>query len=118
MKTYSFRDKPLRVFGVVDFDKTGKFERLPDAVREAIPSLSFLGRRCPGARLCFRTNAEKVNVTIELETFSPDVGMSIFAAQSAFVFVGERPVSRFAGLIAPSDYSEKQYSGSFTKSGE
>ena len=71
MKTYSFRDKPLRVFGVVDFDKTGKFERLPDAVREAIPSLSFLGRRCPGARLCFRTNAEKVNVTIELGELSP-----------------------------------------------
>ena len=118
MKTYSFRDKPLRIFGVVDFDKTGKLERLPDTVRKAIPSLSFLGRRCPGARLCFRTNAEKVNVTIELETFSPDVGMSIFAAQSAFVFVGERPVSRFAGLIAPNDYSEKRYSGSFTKSCE
>ena len=118
MKTYSYLDEPLRIFGVVDFEKTRRLRRLPDALREEIPSLVFLGQRCPGARLCFRTNAKKVTLHIDFETFKPDVGMSVYAAQSAFVYVGDRPVSRFAGLIHPKDYENKSFSGNFFKSGD
>ena len=118
MKTYSYKDKPLRIFGVVDFDKTGKLLRTPEYLRRELPSLNFLGERCPGARLCFRTNAEKITLHIDFETFYFDVGMSIFSAHSAFVYVGERPVSRFAGIVHPSNYEEKSFSGSFSKSCE
>ena len=30
MKTYSYKDEPIKVFGVVDFEKKGKIQRLPD----------------------------------------------------------------------------------------
>ena len=115
MKTYSYKDAPIKVFGVVDFEKKGKIQRLPDELIEKIPRLNKLGKRCPGARLGFRTDAGTITVKITFETFAVDVGMSIYASQSASVFAGDRPSSRFLGLINPSNYEQKTFEKTIKK---
>ena len=115
MKTYSYKDSPIKLFGVVDFEKKGKMQRLPDELIEKIPRLSFLGKRCPGARLGFRTDAGTINIKITFETLSMDVGMSIYSCQAAAVYAGDRPNSRFLGLIYPKNYEQKCFEGSIKK---
>ena len=115
MKFYSYKDSPIKVFGVVDSEKKGKIQRLPDELIEKIPRLSHLGRRCPGARLGFRTDAGTITVKITFETLSMDVGMSIFACQSAAVYAGDRQSSRFLGLINPKNYEEKTFEKTIKK---
>lgn len=118
MKTYSYLDKPLRVFGILDFEEKGRFCRLPDALIEALPNLSFLGRRCPGARLCFRTDSRKFTVHMQLEGMTPDLGIGIFSCQSGSVFIGERSNAHFMGVVHPKNYEQLSFSRTFTKSGE
>lgn len=118
MKEFTYKDKPIKIFGIPNFEKTGVLTRLPDDVMEKIPSLDFLGRRPMGARMCFKTNSRAFTVKIEFETLSVDVGMSIYACQSAFVFVGDRPTSKFLGLVNPPNYETKCFEKSFTKSGD
>ena len=118
MKEYTFRDYPIKVFGIPHFDKHKTLERLPKELIEKIPSLSFLGRRPMGARLGFRTNSEKITIKIEFETLGIDVGMSIYACQSAYVFVGDRPTSRYLGLSNVYNYENKIFEKTFTKGGE
>ena len=115
MKTYSYKERPIKVFGVVDFEKKGKIQRLPDELIEKIPRLSWVGRRCTGARLCFKTDSQSIKIRITFETLSMDMGMSIFACQSAAVYAGDRPNSRFLGLINPTDYNQKCFEKTVTK---
>jgi hypothetical protein len=115
MKTYSYNERPIKVFGVVDFEKKGKIQRLPDELIEKIPRLSKLGRRCTGARLCFKTDSQSIKIRITFETLSMDVGMSIYSCQSAAVYAGDRPNSRFLGLINPTDYNQKCFEKTVTK---
>lgn len=115
MKSLHYYDEPLRVFGVPFFDETKKLQRLPEDIREKIPALSFLGRRCPGARLCFRTDASEFTVKIRFEDMSLDMGMSIYSCQSAFVMVGDRKNPTFAGLVKPSGYDEKSFEKTIKK---
>ena len=112
---YSYKDAPLKVFGVPSIEKTGIFERVPRDVREKIPSLEFLGRRVPGARLCFKTDAPSFTVRIELETLSPDIGLSIYTCQSAHVYLGQRQKSKFLGLVSPPNYDVKCSQKTFYK---
>ena len=116
MKTYKYNEKPLEIHGIPHFEKHGKLERIPENVREKVPSLSFHGRRTPGARLCFKTNSPKFTVKIEYETMNFDHGMSMKAAQSANILIGERKNARFAGLVSPKNYNEKIAENSFEKS--
>ncbi|MBQ8163329.1 MAG: hypothetical protein IJZ93_03060 [Clostridia bacterium] len=118
MKSYSIKNPPIKVLGVPFFDETKKLTRLPDEVIKKVPSLSFLGRRCPGGRVCFRTNSKRFTVKIRLETLSVDVGMSIYSCQSAFVFAGEKTASRYLGLVNPGNYFAKEFEHTFEKSGE
>ena len=90
MKTYSYKDKPIEVHGVPFFEEKGILERLPESVRRAVPSLDGLGRRCPGARLCFRTNSPKITLKMTFETLHWDIGMSIYDCQAANVMIGEK----------------------------
>lgn len=115
MKTYNYFDAPLEVHGVPFFEETGKLERLPEYVRKAVPSLAFLGRRCPGARVCFRTDSPKITLRMTLETLTPDVGMAIYDCQSVNVMIGPRNNARFAGLLNPPDYNTKTIEKSFLK---
>ena len=105
MKKYNFKDMPLEIYGVPFWKQTGQLRRLPDSVIDKVPRLEFLGKRCPGARVCFRTDAEEFTVRITFETLTFDVGMSIYACQSAAVLIGERENAHFAGLVNPPDYN-------------
>lgn len=118
MKEFSYKDKPIEVHGVPFFEERGVLERLPENVRKAAPSLAGLGRRCPGARLCFRTNSSKIVLKMEFETLHWDIGMSIYDCQAANVMIGERQNARFAGLLHPDDYDTMVCEGEFLKSNE
>ena len=119
MREYSFRDAPFRLFGVPFFEKTGEIRRLPDDLIARLPAPFHdwhLGRRCPGARLAFRTDAAKFSVRITYETFSPDVAMPILSAQSGNVFVGPRQSARYLGPVRPWDeYRTPVATGNFEK---
>ena len=115
MKTYSYRDAPLKIFGLAEFDKNQRLTRLPDEVIAQVPSLNHYGRRCPGARLCFRTDSRSFTVRIVFETLSVDVGMSIYNCQSAFVFAGEKSTCRYLGIVHPTSYENKDFLATFDK---
>ena len=118
MKTYTFRDTPIKIFGLAGFAKDGRLQRLPDEVIEQVPSLHHLGRRCPGARMEFRTDAKSLTVVLDFKTLSVDVGMSLYHCQSAFVQVGKRTESTYIGLVNPSNYEMKHVEKTFALSGE
>ena len=118
MRELTYKDYPIKVFGIPHFEKHLTLTRLPDQLIENLPNLAFLGRRPMGARLGFRTNSDKFTVKIEFETLSVDIGMSIYACQSAYVFVGDRPTSRFLGIANPCNYESKVFENTFTKGGE
>lgn len=118
MKEFTYKDYPIKVFGIPHFDKHKTLQRLPSEVIEKIPDLSFLGRRPMGARLGFRTNSKRFSLKIEFDTLNVDVGMSIYSCQSAYVFAGERTSSRFLGLSSPYNYENKVFEKTFNKTDE
>ena len=113
--TFTYRDEPMKVFGVPEYDRTGELRRLPDEIIAATAVSEKLGLRCPGARLGFRTDSENFTVRITFKTLEIDKGMSIYAAQSASVFIGPHSESRFAGLVSPTDYKNYSFEKTFTK---
>lgn len=116
MISYSLKEHPYLVFGVPNFEKSKGFTRLPDDLIKDIPSLEFLGRRCPGGRICFKTDSESFTVKIKFKTLSVDIGMSIYSCQSAHVFLGERSSSVFLGIVNPPDYDTLEFERTFKKS--
>ena len=115
MKTYHCHDAPIQVCGIPFFNQTGRLERLPERLRKSLPSLEFLGRRCPGARLCFRTNSRHLTVRLEMEKVTPDIGMSIYSCQSAGVYVGNRKSPDYLGHVFPAEYGCTTAERSFEK---
>lgn len=99
------------------FSQTGRLERLPEEVRRQLPSLAYLGRRCPGARVALRTDSPTVGVSVRYEGLSVDCGMSLYQCQASYVYIGPRRTARYAGLVFPESYDAVQASGSFSKSG-
>ena len=118
MKVFHCGEPPLKLFGVPFYERTGRFFRLPEEIRRASPGLSLLGRRVPGARLGFRTDAVEFTVRIEFEKMEPDPGMSLWQAGSGAVFIGPRMASHYGGLIAPSSWEACSAEATFRKSGE
>ncbi|MBE6688430.1 MAG: hypothetical protein E7588_04015 [Ruminococcaceae bacterium] len=116
MKTYTCYEEPIKVFGVPFFEEKKKLERVPEELRAKLGNLVHYGRRCPGARVCFRTDAEEFTVRVHLETLNPDVGMSIYACQACSVMVGDRQNSVFAALLNPPDYNTKVFEKTVKKS--
>lgn len=118
MKTYRHNDAPLELHGIPFFNKTGEWYRLPPEITDKIDTLSFMGRRSAGARICFRTNAAEFTVKVALKTLSVDIGLSIYACQSAHVLIGPRHDALFLGHVRPDNYDMKEFRKTFTKSGE
>lgn len=124
MKTYRYTDSPLEVHGLPFWNENHLLERLPAKTLESLKAenpgsgVLNLQKRCPGARICFRTNAKRFTVRMELETISPDVGMSIFACQAINVMIGPHKTARFAGLVNPPDYNTLKAERTFSKSDE
>lgn len=116
MKTYNCREKPLEIHGVPFFEEKKSFSRLPEELCESLPFIGRLGRRTPGARLCFRTDSPKFTVRVELDRMEVDTGMSVWACQSSNVLIGERSNARFAGLVAPKGYQNTVAEKTFEKS--
>lgn len=116
MKRYRHDEKPFKIFGVPFFEETGRLERLPKELRTQLPDLDFLGQRVPGARLCFRTDAARFTVRIRYEKLSLDHGMSMIQGESGLVFIGDRPVSRYAGAVVPASYDVTESEATFEKS--
>ena len=115
MRAYNMKDFPNYVFGVPNFEKTREFRRLP---RELFPEGSGLhtyGQRTPGARVCFKTDADRFTVRGRLAKMTFDKGMSIFACQSVAVMLGERENSTFIGLTGPDNYETLTFEREFTK---
>lgn len=119
MKEYHFSQSPFRVFGAPLFEKTGKLWRLPDDLTAQLPKFFVewqLAHRCPGARLCFRTDSQTLSFRICFKSISVDIGMSLYAAQSGNVFMGDRPSSVYKGLIMPREgYGKPEATGTFHK---
>ena len=119
MKTYSVFDKPLKVSGIPFFEEKQSLYRLPEEVMDQLPGFDrLLGRRCAGARVAFKTDSPTFTVKVVLKTLSVDIGMSIFACQSAQVMLGERENARHLGVVNPSDYNTKVFEKTFNKSSE
>ncbi len=117
MKTYTYKDAPLEMHGIPYFEQTGEFYRLPPSITDKIETLSHLGRRSSGARLCFRTDATEFTVRVSLKTLSVDIGLSLYACQSAHVLLGDRNDAEFLGPVFPSNYETKQFEKTFKKPG-
>ena len=114
MKAYDFRQPPFRVFGVPFFEETGRLERLPPWMEERLPKefVSWrLSRRCPGARLRFRTDSGEIGIRVRFASISVDPGMSLYSCQGVNGFAG----SRYLGLARPESYETPFLSGSFRK---
>ncbi len=118
MQTFSYKDYPIKIFGLPLFEENGKLERLPDEVIEKVPTLEFFGKRCPGGRLCFRTNSPEFTVKAKFKTLGPDAGMSVFSCQSFDVLAGDRKMPRFLGLVTPYNLQTFSFEATFDKGAE
>ena len=118
MKCYTLFDKPLKVFGVPFFETTKKLTRLPENLIAQLPHLDHLGRRCAGGLVAFKTDSVTFTVRVSLKTLSVDLGMSLYACQSAQVMLGERENARHLGVVNPPDYQTKVFEKTFHKSSD
>ena len=118
MKSFTYKDYPIKIFGLPLFEENKKLERLPDEVIEKVPTLEFFGKRCPGTRLCFRTNSENFTVKAKFKTLGPDAGMSVFSCQSFDVLAGSRQNPRFLGLVTPFNIQTFSFEATFHKGKE
>lgn len=118
MQSFSYKDHPIKIYGLPLFEENGKLERLPDEVIEKVPTLEFFGKRCPGGRLCFRTNSPKFKVKANFKTLGPDAGMSVFSCQSFDVLAGDRKMPRFLGLVTPYNLQTFSFEATFDKGAE
>ena len=69
MKIYKYNHAPLEVHGLPFYEKNQLLQRLPAETIEKLKAenptsgVLELQKRCPGARICFRTNAKQFTVT-------------------------------------------------------
>lgn len=121
MRSYHYHQQPIQVCGVPFFEETGRLERLPPAMEKKLPPEFVdwhLSRRCPGARLRFRTDSREIGIAVRFESISADPGMSLYSCQSVNVFFGRGQSARYAGLARPESYETPFLKGSFRKSGD
>lgn len=116
MKSLHYYNSPLKIFGIPFFEETKKLRRLPPYITDDLNILPFYGKRCPGARLCFRTDASEFTVKFVLRDLGLDMGMSIFSCQSAFVMTGDRANPTFAGMVVPPGYESTSFDKLIKKS--
>ena len=119
MKVFTYKDEPIKVFGVPFFEQRQTLYRLPDELIEKLPdNYNTLGKRCPGSRIGFRTDATEFELELTLETLSFDIAMSIYSCQAAEVHIGQRGKARYAALVTPPDYETRTFSKKIYKSAE
>ena len=114
MKRYYFTDDPIKIFGVPHFEEKRVLRRLPEDLA-ALISWPKVGMRTPGARMCFRTDSPTLRIGVELATLHTDVGMSLYACQSAHILLGDRRTPHYLRLVYPKNYEEKCFERELTK---
>ena len=114
MRRYYYTDEPIKIFGVPHFEEKRTLCRLPEELA-ALMSWSLVGLRTAGARMCFRTDSPTLRIGVELATLSPDVGMSLYACQSAHILVGDRRNPHYLRHVYPKNYEEKCFEREQTK---
>ena len=112
MKRYYFTDDPVRIFGVPHFEEKHTLRRLPDDLA-ALLSWPKVGMRVSGARMCFRTDSPVLRIGVELATLQPDVGMSLYACQSAHILIGDRRTPHYLKPVYPKNYVKNALNASF-----
>lgn len=119
MKTYTYLDEPIKIYGIPFFEEHKTLQRLPDEIVDKLSKdmdwFPRVGRRTPGARLAFRTDSKTFKVKLKMKELTFDVGMSPYACQSAHVFVGDRANARHAGLAYPETLDMLTFEEEFTK---
>lgn len=119
MKSFSFKESPIKVFGAPLFEKTGTLHRFPAELSKYFSLISKnpcdLRRRCAGARVCFRTDSPKFTVTVKIEKLELDIGMSLFSGDAVAVITGDRQNFKYRGLVSPRNYEQTEYTGVFSK---
>ncbi len=100
MKEFSCLDENIRVEGIWRFDETHRFRRYPDSIIDQYPRLAGANKRCPGARLRFRTDSAKIRVAFTLSNQYVDRGMSFYQANAAYAYLGDYSSSRYAALVS------------------
>lgn len=118
MKIYNFRDKPFKVYGVPNFEDTKELRRFPEELISEALDGNDCGRRTPGARLSFRTDAKAFDITVTLKTLNIDIGMSLYGCQSCQVLTGSKNKFRYHGIIGPKRYDQLTFSGTVKKNDE
>ena len=114
MKRYCFTDAPIKIFGVPHFEEKRALRRLPEELAELL-SWKKVGLRTPGARMCFRTDSPILRIGVELATLHPDVGMSLYACQSAHILIGDRRSPHYLKPVYPKNYEEACFEREQTK---
>ena len=117
MIKYDIKDMPLSVHGAPFWEEEKTLRRLPRELMEELPHLSFFGRRCPGARVRFKTDSKNIRIRFEFEKADPDAGMSMFACLAANVLIGDEKYGEFLGIICPPHCGETVADGILEKSG-
>lgn len=117
MIKYDIKDMPLSVHGAPFWKEEKTLRRLPRELMEELPHLSFFGRRCPGARVRFKTDSKNIRIRFEFEKADPDAGMSMFACLAANVLIGDEKYGEFLGIICPPHCGETVADGILEKSG-
>jgi len=117
MKRINCKEKPIQILGIPGFEKEQKFERFGQELLSQLEVMQdSLRIRCPGARICFRTDSPRFTVKVKLGSMHVDVGLAIFSWQSACVFTGPRDHMTYLGLVNPGNYQCLEAEKSFEKS--
>ena len=101
MKLFSCSDYPIEVHGLVNFQKSGSFERLSEEIMQKLPNLRQFGSRSTGGRITFKTDTKKLYLKLVSKTFIRDVGTTQIGSSGIDVYIGDRKKGIFIGSVYP-----------------
>ena len=102
MKYYHITEKPLRIYGLAVVDRENRrYWKLPPEILEQFPQYEFLGRRCAGGRVRFRTDSENLLVRLTLAETKEDINIPLSGSGGADIYLRKGKEARFLGYVAP-----------------
>ncbi len=106
MKTYSFTDDPIKLYGIEVINPEKEFFwRLPHEETVLVGDyLCDRSKSACGGRVRFRTNSKEVRIKLKLKSLSVDICMAICASAGCDVYVGRGIGAKYVGLINPKEY--------------
>ncbi len=118
MRTYNFKDSPLKVHGLM-FDDKGEITRIPQSVADLVnENTAKRNRNAVGGRIRFKTNSKVLELSVKLASNRIDWAIPLSGSAGADVFVGKGELARKIGNIAPHNYTDLEATGRLNLSGE